>query len=430
MNVLFLSVDTESDLPVLPLGMSLVAAATEAAGHFVETRILTAGELIEPVLKPIIQAAEPAVIGVTLRNIDNQSMADTVFYPNTIQTLVSLCKNLSNAPIVLGGPGYAIFPESALAFTGADYGVTGDGEVVFPRLLSAAAAGRSPEGVAGVYPANARVSGTGSTAPAPINADLSRASSVFPTAHLALPASIREKEIWLPFQTRRGCPLGCTYCSTASIEGRRLRKRSLQQVVEWLSRYSNAGFDRFFFVDNTFNLPPSYAEALCDEIINAGLSIQWRAIVYPSHIRESLVAKMAAAGCTWVSLGFESAASPVLRGLNKRFSPQDVRHAAEVMRKHGIRRTGFLMFGGPGETRDTVERSIDFVESLDLEMVKVTCGIRLYPHTPLSARAVAEGRISPDTDLLAPCFYIVKGLETWLPSRMEQLMQAHPDWVR
>ena len=66
---------------------------------------------------------------------------------------------------------------------------------------------------------------------------------------------------------------------------------------------------------------------------------------------------------------------------------------------------GFLMLGGPGETKDTVEESLAFAELLDPDAMKVTTGIRIYPHTPLHQLALSEGVVSSEDDLLFPKFY-------------------------
>ncbi len=144
----------------------------------------------------------------------------------------------------------------------------------------------------------------------------------------------------------------------------------------------------------------------------------WRCILYPHLVEEPLVRAMAEAGCVEVSLGFESGSEPVLREMNKRFRPEDVRAVSDLLAAHGIRRVGFLLLGGPGETRDTVEQSLAFAESLRLEFLKVTVGIRIYPGTPLARRAVAEGAISAEDDLLLPRFYLAPGLERWIQERV------------
>jgi radical SAM superfamily enzyme YgiQ (UPF0313 family) len=195
-----------------------------------------------------------------------------------------------------------------------------------------------------------------------------------------------------------------------------MRKNSPTRVVDALSRYVEAGFYRFFFVDNIFNLPLSYAKDLCDRLAKAKLNISWRCILYPWRVDEELVEKMSEAGCKEVSLGFESGSDKILRAMNKKFQLEDVRRTSDRLKRYGIRRMGFLLLGGPGENRKTVEESLAFADSLDLEAMKITMGIRIYPYTDLARTAIKEGTIAPDDDLLFPKFYMVPGLDEWLRS--------------
>jgi radical SAM superfamily enzyme YgiQ (UPF0313 family) len=191
-----------------------------------------------------------------------------------------------------------------------------------------------------------------------------------------------------------------------------------------------AGFDRFFFVDNTFNFPLSYAKALCDRIIAGGLKIRWRSILYPWKIDEELVDKMARAGCSEVSLGFESGSGQILKRLNKRFTPDDIRNISAMLGKKRIHRMGFLLLGGPGETKDSVEQSLHFADSLKIEAMKITSGIRIYPDTRLHRIAVRDGITAPDEDLLFPKFYMAKGLEDWLEETINTWIEHRPNWIR
>jgi radical SAM superfamily enzyme YgiQ (UPF0313 family) len=112
-----------------------------------------------------------------------------------------------------------------------------------------------------------------------------------------------------------------------------------------------------------------------------------------------------------VSIGFESGAQHILRWMNKRFQPEEVARLSRMLAAHGIRRMGFLLLGGPGETEESLKESLAFAKSLDLEMLKITVGIRIYPGTELAARAVREGVLRPDDDLLIPRFYLAPGLD-------------------
>ena len=91
-----------------------------------------------------------------------------------------------------------------------------------------------------------------------------------------------------------------------------------------------------------------------------------------------------------------------------------MRRISDLLAEHGIRRLGFLLLGGPGETRESVKESLAFADSLDLEMLKVTVGIRIYPRTPLERIALEEGVISDTDDLLFPRFYLRPELEGWI----------------
>jgi hypothetical protein len=94
----------------------------------------------------------------------------------------------------------------------------------------------------------------------------------------------------------------------------------------------------------------------------------------------------------------------------------------------GIFRRGFLLLGGPGETRESVEESLTFADSLHLDALKITVGVRIYPETPLAATALAEGLIRPDDDLLWPCFYMAPQLRDWLPERIAAYT-ASRSWI-
>jgi len=251
-----------------------------------------------------------------------------------------------------------------------------------------------------------------------------------PDVHPWIPLTAKEdKNAWIPFQTRRGCAMDCSYCSTSTIEGRTLRKHAPDSVIDMLKNYVAAGYKRFQFVDNTFNLPPTYAESLCDRIIESGLQIKWMCILYPSKINKRLIRKMAGAGCRSVSIGFESGSDKMLREFNKKFTVAEIRESAKILKEAGLNRMGFLLLGGPGETRATVEESLTFVDSLNLEFVKITTGIRIYPYTALARRAVEEGLLESDDDLLYPKFYLTRGLEDWLRTTVADWLKDRPHWM-
>ena len=423
MRVLLISANTERmNMRTLPLGLSCVAEATERAGHEVAMLDLMAQQDFREAVGKAIGDVAPEVIGISVRNIDDQNRASPSFLLARAREVVEACRAACQACLVVGGAGYSIFPESALLYLGADLGIWGEGEEAFPELLGRLERGSDLAGMAGLV-----LPGKGLPGERRFASDL----EVFalPALHWFSAGDPKDGELWIPIQSRRGCALDCSYCSTARIEGRLSRQRSASSAVEFLERCARAGCERFFFVDNNFNLPLSYAHELCRLILARGLKVSWRCIFNPLQGDPGLIEEMAQAGCGEVSLGFESGCARMLGQLNKRFSLQQVRESAEALARCGIRRNGFLLLGGPGETRESVEESLAFADSLSLEMVRVTSGIRIYPQTRLAATALAEGVIGPGDDLLQPRFYLAPGLEPWLKETLGRWKGFKPRWV-
>jgi len=419
MKVLLISANTErTNILPLPLGAALVAAAARRAGHDVTLLNLMFEGDTKSAIQDCVAEFRPEVIGISVRNIDDQNMADPKFLLPPVREVVATCRGLCDAPIIVGGAGYSIFPESALRYLGADMGIQGEGETTFPALLKRVAEG-------------APVSGLPSLClPGQRPADRTFASNLddlpFPEPGLWIPSVRSQSEFWVPVQTRRGCPLDCSFCSTAAIEGRDLRTHSPAAIAAWLEQLASRGFTNFNFVDNTFNLPPCYVKELCWKIVERGLAINFWCIIYPKWIDSKLVELMARAGCREISLGFESGSDLLLASLNKRFNAEEVKEVAKMFADAGIFRRGFLLLGGPGETRESVEESLAFADSLHLDALKVTVGVRIYPETPLASTALADGVIRPDDDLLWPRFYLAPRLRDWLPERTAAYKTSRP----
>lgn len=405
----------------IPLGLASVAASARQAGHTVRMLDLLYAPDVKSALADAIDGFRPEAIGISIRNIDDQNMAAPRFLVEEDRRVVEQIKMLSEVPIILGGAGYSIFPEAALDYTGAEMGIQGEGEDAFCRLLQRLEGGQSLAGVPGLYVRGKGLQGTRAFV---------KSLDQFPLPSPDLLClSRRASDTWVPVQTRRGCPMNCSYCSTTTIEGTMLRRRSVDRVVEWITQLRSGGVRQFYFVDNTFNLPPAYAGELCDALIRASLDLSWRCIVYPRKMDEKLAAAMAAAGCVEASVGFETGCERLMAVMNKRFRREEVRQTSTLLRKNGIHVMGFLLLGGPGETRESVEESIAFADSLCLDSLKVTIGVRIYPYTALAEQARKEAVIAPDDNLLFPKFYMAAGLEEWIRETVTAYGQKRPHWI-
>ena len=423
MKVLLISANTETiNMPIIPVGLGAVAAATINAGQEVKLIDLMSVDDARLAIKEAMEGFEPDVVGISVRNIDDQNLAEPTFLLDKVREVISDCRRLSDVPIVLGGAGYSMFPVSSLTYLGADMGIQGEGEAAFPTLLSLMEQGADLSGAAGLY-----LKGLGPQGKRKFAKNLDVLP--LPDADLWTPPSSEDQGLWMPIQTRRGCPMNCSYCSTSSIEGRIIRKRTPEMVVAAIARHAKKGFRRFFLTDNIFNIPSTYAGNLCRTLAERRLDILWRCILYPWKMDEALIKEMARAGCKEVSLGFESGSERMLRRMNKKFSPEDIRRASEMLVDHGIHHMGFLLLGGPGETKESVEESLSFVDSLQIDAMKITVGVRIYPHTAVAEIALREGVITSNDDLLFPRFYVVRGLEDWLHETVRDWMAKRPNWM-
>jgi radical SAM superfamily enzyme YgiQ (UPF0313 family) len=198
--------------------------------------------------------------------------------------------------------------------------------------------------------------------------------------------------------------------------------------VKWLAKLRKSGCRNFNFVDNIFNIPLDYAKDLCRQVIQAEIDLHLWCLIYPKWVDPELVELMRQAGCRQISFGFESGSDQMLRSLNKRYDQKDIISVSKMFAEAGIERMGFLLLGGPGETKDSVEESLSLADSLRLDALKITVGLRIYPYTPLARIALAEGVIRVEEDLLVPRFYLTPELMDWLPERVAVYKASRP-WV-
>ncbi|MFW2367778.1 MAG: B12-binding domain-containing radical SAM protein [Desulforhopalus sp.] len=423
MKVLLISANTEQfNMPAMPLGLACVAEAVRDAGHDVSLLDLMFEMDVTDTIQNIVNTFQPECFGISVRNIDDQNIATPQFLLEKVRGIVAVCRDLSNAPIVLGGAGYSMFPDSSLTYLDADFGIEGEGEIAFPALLKCLENYENPTRIQGLY-----IRGQGLQQPKSLCSNLDQLT--LPDTSILSASASQNNEPWIPVQTRRGCALKCSYCSTASIEGTILRKRSPERVAAWLEKWVKCGYANFFFVDNTFNLPPAYAKSICRQILDKKLDMHWRCIVYPKSVDDELVKLMAKAGCRQISLGCESGSLPILKNLNKQFTLEEVRTTSALFARYGIERMGFLLLGGPGETKTSVEESLAFADSLKLDSLRLTAGIRIYPDTQLAVTAMGEGVITSTSNLLYPHFYLSKELEGWLPEKLERWRASRPNII-
>jgi radical SAM superfamily enzyme YgiQ (UPF0313 family) len=429
MRVLFVYANKSRDLTAAPpVGLSYVATAARDAGHDVEVVDLLVAEDGERPLRRALHEHRPDVVGISVRNIDSCSKQRPAWQVGDATRHIEIVRESGSARVVLGGPAVSVLGPAVFESLPADYAVVGEGEIAFPALLAALARGEPARGIPGVYTRNG--STIDGTAP-------NRLPGFGPSGMerwIDWPAYRRRSGTWA-IQTKRGCPMRCVYCAYPGIEGVELRRRTPQDVADEIEHVAATLRPRTFeIVDSTFNLPTSHAIGICEEIARRNLRVRLTTMgINPLGVTGELFRAMRRAGFRSMMVSPDAASDTTLAALEKGFTVRDVRRTARLAKASGMRSAWFFILGGPGETRETVDETLRFIET---ELNYPRClsilmtGVRVLPGTAMAAFAVREGVVAPGHDYAAPTFYVSPAVEEdWIVARVQRALAKNPGIV-
>ena len=403
MKILLISANmTRDPFPVYPLGAATIAAALQEQGH--ETVIYDPMAEQEkspyPGLEKILRSFQPGLIGLAIRNVDsiNRLSDDTNMLAPAME-LSAICKRLApDIPLVLGGGGFTLAAAPLMKLCRADYGITGPGEYVLPALIQDLEQGKVVP--CGLFHGNAPES-------VPRSAD-------YPEELIRF---YNNETHMIPVQTKRGCPFQCVYCSYPALEGRCMRFRAPAEVAAEMKRIGEKCPGVMVFItDSIFNDPAGEYEKLLDELDG---SVPFAAFLTPYRLPRSLIRKLAEKGMISAELGVDGACDRTLQGLGKNFTFREAAEAAEELQSAGISVTANFLFGGPGETMETVEEGIANIQSLGRKNMTsvIFSGVRILPHTPLYSLAEKYQMIPENWDPSDELYYLEPGLD---PAALDQ----------
>jgi radical SAM superfamily enzyme YgiQ (UPF0313 family) len=150
-------------------------------------------------------------------------------------------------------------------------------------------------------------------------------------------------------------------------------------------------------------------------MVRRKVSIPWTGFFQPRGLTDEIVERMKQTGFVAAEVGADAACDTTLRKMGKSFTFQDIIACNDLFVKHGIATSHFFMFGGPGETEETVREGIKNILSLQKCVAFIFMGIRILPNTPLARLAIREKLIAPEDGLLQPVYYISPGVDKqWL----------------
>lgn len=425
-KVLLINSNTEKNpYPVPPLGICLLAGVLERE---YDVRVYDGAFDQGNGIGAAIEGFAPDYIGVTIRNIDNMDTVTPANYITPIlEHFIRPVRRASSAPLILGGSAFSIFPQYFMERYDADYGIFGESEDIFPRLLACLEQGGDPSGLPSVYTRD-------NAAMKPRSNDYDMNSMPFADIDRWIDYGPYRARSSYPLQTKRGCSHRCIYCTYNCIEGYRYRTRPPEQVAEEIERTARRlGPGTFEFVDSTFNDPPGHAESICREIIRRGLQVRLRTMgINPCNASAGLFALMKEAGFAQIDCTPDTASPSMLGSLGKNFTLDDLERAAGIISESDMPTMWFFIFGGPGENDTTIAETFEFIDRhiSRRDMVHMTCGMRIYPGTGLYQRALDDGIIKTDDVLTETKFYISPALgRERLFERIKEASLSRPNCV-
>lgn len=396
--------------PVYPLGAAVVGTALRGAGHEVRwfDALRHAADPVGP-LERALGEIDPEVVMMSIRNIDSAAFPGVHRHFEEHLELARACRRWGRAPLVLGGSGFSLMPEPFMAYLNADHGVVGEGERAAVDLLAAVETGGDP----------GRLIRAGRVSPPFLVADRELFDAGWYYEHGGM----------ANLQTQRGCQLECVYCTYPLLEGHRVRQTDPALVVDELDAIKRAGIDHAFIVDAVFNRPEAHAAAICEEILRRGLEMSLTGYFVPQGELPELPGLLERAGFDAVELGTDALSDPVLEGLGKGFTADEAIDFSRRLDAAGIAQCHNLIFGGPGETEQTMAESVARMDAIDPTAMIATIGLRVYPGTPL-AQTAGYGE-SPDdpTNLLEPRFYIEEAVAETIVDKVAAWVDEREGWV-
>lgn len=372
----------------MTLGLLRVAAVLERSGIPVEVLDLSGIENYQEAVECHARQTQATIFGLT---------STTPQMPAATQIAETLRRVKPSGRIILGGPHPTLVhaaykKESAVQYQGRattaftqlqnlfDVIVAGDGEeAIFTAI--------------GEYP------------PKLIDADDPKSSLFlnnqrlnelpFPARHLVDVASYHytiEGEPALSMIAQLGCPFACGFCGgRESAMLRRVRMRSTASVVAEIKHlYETYGLRGFMLYDDELNVNPQMVE-----LMNAieklqkdlGAQFQLRGFIKSQLFTDEQADAMARAGFRWILTGFESGSPRILENINKKATREENTRCVDIARRHGLKVKALMSIGHPGETRQTIQETRDWLLAAKPEDFDVTI-ITTYPGTPYYDQAV------------------------------------------
>ncbi|UCE73454.1 MAG: B12-binding domain-containing radical SAM protein [Methanomassiliicoccales archaeon] len=348
------------DAPLPPLGILYIAAVLEKEGHKLQVFDVSPDERIKVIEE--IAKFKPDLIGLSVSSTQ-------LNHAKEISNM--LRKVLPETPIVCGGVHVTALPVETLMELNADFAIIGEGEYSMLELCKKLETGGSLDEVGSlVHKKGDKIVQNKRRG---LIEDLNELP--FPARHLLdfewyliPPGPIRG--IWLKrattLITSRGCPYSCIYCGSNLIFGRKVRRRSIENVIAEIEELKEKyNIDGMWFLDDTFTLNKKWVVDFCNNLRKNKIELVWGCQARANTIQEDVLIEMKKAGCAQLDVGVESGSERILKVLQKKTNPKMIEDAFSMAKKVGLRTMASFMLGNPEETMDDINKTLELAKKID-----------------------------------------------------------------
>ncbi len=371
-----------------PLGLLYLASSLMKEGHEVRLIDQLGTGLNDSTVVSQVKGFYPDLVGFSTMGSQSKSAA---------RLTRKFKKVLPNTPVVFGGINPTFSSEYIMKkYPMVDYCIEGEGEHSLLELLKALK-NKAFDSVHGlVYRVGSKIK---RGKPRELITDLD--SLPFPDRSLIKGieygslSGLRVRG-FTSFLSSRGCPFACTFCCCNALVHRRWRTRSVKNILDELEIIESQGYKNVLFFDDNFTVSLDRVVKISEGIRKRGIKLNWFYEGRVDNARTDVFRETAKAGAKVCYFGAENATQKVLNYYNKGITPEQVKLAVKKARKGGMDFiVASFILGAPGESLRDIERTIRFMENLDIDFAQVT-NLMAYPGTALWESLVAKGYIDPE----------------------------------
>jgi radical SAM superfamily enzyme YgiQ (UPF0313 family) len=332
----------------MPIGLAYIAAVLERDGCDVRVVDCLVSQYTAEKIRKAVGEHQPDIVGTT---------SVTLNYP-VASEILRYCKEASpDAVTVIGGPHVTFRPlETLTEAPWIDVVVRGEGEQTVLEIVRR----RKLEDIAGI--AYRAPEGIRLTKDRELITDLD--ALPLPARHLFPLSKYLALGCHCSLVAGRGCPFNCVFCVGSKMGGRRARYRDPRLIADEVETAIGYGFTEINFEDDLLTLNHDHVRTFCDEILSRGLRFNWSAFSRADTVNAEILPRMNAAGCTWLLYGVESGNQAILDRAKKKITLDRIRQGVELAKEHGIEVMASFIIGLPGETRETLQDTVDFAREL------------------------------------------------------------------